>query len=287
MGRSRNIKPAFFTNDALADLPFEVRLLFIGLWTLADKAGRLLDRPKKIKMELFAADNVDCNAGLSELQRARFLTRYEVGGDRYIQIHNWDKHQNPHKKEQDSVIPEIPVRDPENPVLAQPIPDRAGLIPDSGFLIPDSGFRIPDSGFKTPSAGVRKKPRTPPAAKVEAPTTATWAAYASAYRDRYRVDPVRNAKVNGQLAQLVARLGAEESPQVAAFFTRHNRSLYVSAKHPVDLLLRDAEGLRTEWATGMTVTESEARQTDRRQNTANVFATLISEERARKVADGK
>ena len=48
MARARNIKPGFFANDLLVDLPFEVRLLFIGLWTIADRAGRLCDRPKKI-----------------------------------------------------------------------------------------------------------------------------------------------------------------------------------------------------------------------------------------------
>ena len=54
MARARNIKPGFFKNEFLADLPFETRLLFIGLWTLADREGRLEDRPRKIKMELFA-----------------------------------------------------------------------------------------------------------------------------------------------------------------------------------------------------------------------------------------
>ena len=44
--RARNIKPGFFKNDALAELDFAGRLLFIGLWGIADRAGRLEDRPK-------------------------------------------------------------------------------------------------------------------------------------------------------------------------------------------------------------------------------------------------
>jgi len=39
MARSRNIKPGFFKNDHLVELPFEYRLLFAGLWTLADREG--------------------------------------------------------------------------------------------------------------------------------------------------------------------------------------------------------------------------------------------------------
>lgn len=39
MARARNIKPSFFKNEDLADLnPFD-RLLFIGLWCLADREG--------------------------------------------------------------------------------------------------------------------------------------------------------------------------------------------------------------------------------------------------------
>ena len=54
--RARNIKPGFFKNDTLAELEFAARLLFIGLWGLADRAGRLEDRPKKIKAEVFPYD---------------------------------------------------------------------------------------------------------------------------------------------------------------------------------------------------------------------------------------
>ena len=108
-------------------------------------------------------------------------------------------------------------------------------------------------------------------------TAEAWEWYASAYYRRYGVQPVRNATVNGQLAQFVKRLGAKEAPPVAQFYLSHNRGLYVNAKHPVSLMLRDCEGLRTEWATGHAVTESEARQTDQTATTGAVFDKLISE----------
>lgn len=116
-------------------------------------------------------------------------------------------------------------------------------------------------------------------AKPEPPTNATWSAYAEAYRSRYGVDPVRNAKVNGVLANLVQRLGTEASPHVARHYVWHNRSLYVGAKHPVDLLLRDAEGLHTEWASGRTVTDTQARQMDRKQNHLSIADQLKAEAR--------
>ena len=103
--RARNIKPGFFKNDTLAELDFAGRLLFIGLWGLADRAGRLEDRPKKIKAEIFPYDDVDVDSFLGELAKRSFIIRYEVDGNRYIQIVNFDKHQNPHPRETPSNIP--------------------------------------------------------------------------------------------------------------------------------------------------------------------------------------
>lgn len=105
MARARNIKPGFFANELLVELEFSTRLLFIGLWTEADKAGRIEDRPKRIKMALFPADNLDVDAMLNELAALGFIRRYERDGIKAIQIVNWAKHQNPHHTEKASVIP--------------------------------------------------------------------------------------------------------------------------------------------------------------------------------------
>lgn len=105
MARARNIKPGFFANEDLVELPFSTRLLFIGLWTLADREGRLEDRPKRIKMALFPADNLDVEEALSALADTGFLVRYEHDGERYIQVTSFAKHQNPHRDEKASTIP--------------------------------------------------------------------------------------------------------------------------------------------------------------------------------------
>lgn len=105
MARSRNIKPGFFTNDELAECCPYARLLFAGLWTIADKEGRLDDRPKKVKALVLPFDNVDCDELLQQLHQRKFINRYQVNGESYIQISNWKKHQNPHCKEAASEIP--------------------------------------------------------------------------------------------------------------------------------------------------------------------------------------
>jgi hypothetical protein len=130
------------------------------------------------------------------------------------------------------------------------------------------------------SAGVNPAPELVLTTDEPTLNQRTWTAYEGAYRKRYKVPPVRNAKVNGQLAQLGKRLGVE-APAVAEFYLYHNGSFYVRAKHTVDLLLRDCEGIRTEWATGKIVTQGEAQQMDRKQGNYNAVQEVIARRAAR------
>ena len=105
MARARNIKPSFFINEDLVELPFETRLLFIGLWTLADREGYLEDKPKKIKMALLPADDVDVDWMLNSLQTEGFLVRYVANNRKCIYLPKFKKHQNPHHKESINDVP--------------------------------------------------------------------------------------------------------------------------------------------------------------------------------------
>lgn len=105
MPRARILKPGFFTNDILAELPYEARLLFAGLWTIADREGRLEDRPKRIKGELFPFDNLDVDAMLEALNRHGFIHRYTSGSLGMIHIRSFSKHQSPHFREPQSLLP--------------------------------------------------------------------------------------------------------------------------------------------------------------------------------------
>lgn len=187
MGRARNIKPGFFKNEVLAELPPFVRLLFIGLWTLADREGRVEDRPKRIRIELFPYDTDDVDAGLAMLASAGFIKRYEAAGQRVIQIIHFLKHQTPHGSERDSELPDengaltIHDRTPSGYVTGtkrlnvKPTPfnvnsptnnvnsTKNNRVPqESTTLIPDS--LIPDSPIPETERGAAAPPPPPPAA---------------------------------------------------------------------------------------------------------------------------
>lgn len=105
MARARNIKPGFFKNETLAECSPLARLLFAGLWCLADRAGRLEDRPKRIRAEILPYDDGSVDDMLNELHQAGFILRYQAEEQRFIQVLNFSKHQNPHCREPESTIP--------------------------------------------------------------------------------------------------------------------------------------------------------------------------------------
>ena len=134
------------------------------------------------------------------------------------------------------------------------------------------------------AAAPKQRKAAPP--KPETLTGATWAAYADAYERRYGVEPLRNAKVNGQLAQFLGRIPHDEAPGVAEFYVGHQQAFYVAKGHAVDYLLRDAEKLRTEWMTRRQITSTQAAQADRTQTNLNAFGPLLAEAEAKEAARG-
>lgn len=105
--RVRLLKPETFKDEHLAEVSMAARVLFMGLWTLADREGRLEDRPKWIRAELLPYDfSVDVDGLLNELANPKaFIVRYEIDGHKYIQLTNFLKHQKPHPREAPSSLP--------------------------------------------------------------------------------------------------------------------------------------------------------------------------------------
>ena len=99
MARSRNIKPAFFNNDELAEIDPLGRLFFIGLWTIADYQGSFIWREKRLKAMILPYDNCDVKKFAINLDKSGFIQFYTDGVEIYAKIVNFELHQNPHKNE--------------------------------------------------------------------------------------------------------------------------------------------------------------------------------------------
>lgn len=105
MARIRSIKPEFFDDPEVAEVSAFARLCFIGLWIQSDRAGRLVYDARRLKARIFPYDNLDIDLLCVELENIGFIHRYTVEGKHFLQVRSFVKHQRPHPKEPESVIP--------------------------------------------------------------------------------------------------------------------------------------------------------------------------------------
>jgi hypothetical protein len=152
MARIRTIKPEMFQDEKLAPLAAIDRFVFIGLISMADDAGRLLDSVKLIDGTLFPETDESSRDSLDNLARTGRVCRYTVeSGQKLLQITNWSKHQkvdNPAK-----YVLQAP---PPQPVTATPViessresredvatPSRSDLRPTTYDLRPTTNTKAP------------------------------------------------------------------------------------------------------------------------------------------------
>jgi hypothetical protein len=117
MARIRSIKSDLFMDDGLAEVSLEAHFLLAGLPCIADSEGRLEDRPRRIKAQVFPYRDADVDRCLDELARSGYVRRYEADGGRYIQVSNWERDQGPQLPERRRVRvrPELAEWYAENP----------------------------------------------------------------------------------------------------------------------------------------------------------------------------
>lgn len=127
MARIRTLKPEYWTDEKMSLLDPLTRLVFLGLVSMADDAGRLIDNVKLLDGMLFPNTDDSSRDSLDTLARISRITRYVTSsGQSVIQIVNWSKHQKvdhqskfvlPGPEEAVVVQPRVPA--PVNPPLAR------------------------------------------------------------------------------------------------------------------------------------------------------------------------
>jgi hypothetical protein len=94
MPRIRSIKPEFWQDSRMANQPALVRLVFVCLWSMADDAGRMEGDALAVwRFGSFREDSREVASALDTLRGLSRVLLYEVGGNPYIQIVNFNKHQ--------------------------------------------------------------------------------------------------------------------------------------------------------------------------------------------------
>ena len=109
-----------------------------------------------------------------------------------------------------------------------------------------------------PPMTAKPKNNTPNPANTE-----TWQAYRAAYLQAYGVEPLRNAKVNGQIANFVKLVGEDKAPHIAAFYVSHPNHWYRTKGHDFGTLLANAQALSTDWQRNTRTTSVQTRQQEK------------------------
>lgn len=152
MARARNIKPGFFESEDPAKVGYPQRLLWIALWTLADREGRLEYRPARIKKYAFGFDTAtvgEVGSWVRDLHNAGLIVLYPVGSVEVIQCVHFLKHQKPHHKDPPSEFPppscmeQIPGKVPHGGGISPGIPRIAGTFPGKVLMEGPTPREIP------------------------------------------------------------------------------------------------------------------------------------------------
>jgi hypothetical protein len=134
LARIRSVKPEFWDDRKLAKRTSrDARLLYIGLWNLADEHARLNGDPQWIKGQIFSYDD-DIDAAviaklLDELASPALgaVVPYEVDGDPYLHLPKLPKHQRLEPEKVKSRLPEPPAPGTDDP---EPPPRPSAPKPD-------------------------------------------------------------------------------------------------------------------------------------------------------------
>lgn len=136
MGRIRSIKPEFPQSESMGRVGRGARLCFVMLWTLADDAGRLRGNSRMLASLLYPYDDdaSDQMVGwLDELADEGCIRRYQVNGDSYIQILNWDVHQKIDRPSASKIPPFVDgSENPREPSRVIDEPTRKNMLEGKG-----------------------------------------------------------------------------------------------------------------------------------------------------------
>jgi len=93
-GRIRTIKPEILEDAETAALSHEAWRLYVSSYLLADDYGNFRAHPKQLDGAVFwLRESRDTLASVAELAQVGLWHLYELRGQLYVSIRNWEKHQ--------------------------------------------------------------------------------------------------------------------------------------------------------------------------------------------------
>lgn len=287
---NRILRDTALDSDRIAAVDEGSEVLFYRLLMLADDFGRFDGRPSVIRGRAFALRQTitekEIERRLLQLSNSQLIVRYMSGGKPYLYLPRFGQRQRAEKSKFPAPDGEPLTKDSQPSVKGQSsahVVVVEGVYEDVGVVV-DVDVNE-GGGEKTTAVAPLRGPKKGNGA---AKTSEVESAYREAIRERYSVDPGGlNAKQRGMLMRFLARVPGDQAAAVVRHYVASNHRTYASARHCIDLLLRDAETIRVAWMAGVQPTESQARQEDETATRGAIFNKLIAEAREREKQNGK
>lgn len=127
--RIRTIKPEFWSDEKIGKLSRNARLLFIGLWSIADDFGVARSNLRWINAQLFPYDHLsikNLRTWLSELLNLGFIEEFSSKDETYFNIKHFKNHQVINRPSK--------FRNPEPPILTEDSVNTHGTLNDGSGI---------------------------------------------------------------------------------------------------------------------------------------------------------
>ena len=126
--RIRSVKPQFWLDENLGTVCRDARLMYIGLWNLADDQGVFEWRPARIKIQLFPYDTdikpKDIEEWLALLLNIKDIVKFDNNGHQFGYIRSFLEHQE--------------IKKPSQWTFAK-VPEAKETMPRSGVVVGEEG----------------------------------------------------------------------------------------------------------------------------------------------------
>jgi len=194
------LDPSFWDDLDVARLTCLERLLLLGLISHADDYGHVPADPRRLRKQLFGYDDVTVDEVTTALDHVvevcRNVVLYEVDGQAYAELRQWDKYQKMNYRSS-----------PQFPGPVGWTPPRAGGSPDAGprkhLVSTDAVLPQPCDPIEVKKVKKVEEPTDPPrSGGVAAPDR--WSPVASWIEDAFGASAVQRA--NGRPRALVGQV---------------------------------------------------------------------------------
>lgn len=156
MARIRTIKPEFWADEKLSPLDPLTRLVFLGLVSMADDAGRLHDNIKIIDAFIFPNSDDSSRDALAKLSRiSRIIQGKTASGQKVIQIVGWAKHQKVDHPNWAACLPELVTDSDDKPIREAFANDSRG-VRDPLATLPTTNDLRPTTNEQRPATSARE-----------------------------------------------------------------------------------------------------------------------------------